>query len=163
MCTCAYFGSIVQTVLRNAIGPGESGELLARAAATPIAHLAGEHVNTGVESMQRLAERFVAAIEAADGAALDAIYTKDAVVWRNYDRLEQARDKNIAGIASFPKLFKSFKYAEIRRNFFEHGFVQQHVASGVKADGSGFRVPVYMVVTVRGDQIARIDEYFDSA
>jgi ketosteroid isomerase-like protein len=125
-------------------------------------HLAGEDMKTGVHSMRRLADRFVAAIETADVAALDAIYTKDAVVWHNYDRLEQARDRNIATIAMFPKLFESFTYADIRRNFFEHGFVQRHVASGIKMDGTAFRVPVCIVATVRGDQIARIDEYFDS-
>jgi hypothetical protein len=35
-------------------------------------------MKTAVHSMQRLAERFVAAIETADVAALDAIYTKNA-------------------------------------------------------------------------------------
>ncbi len=114
-------------------------------------------------SMQRLADRFVAAIEGADLKALDAIYTLDAVVWRNYDRREQPRDENIATIASFKRLFRSFRYAEIRRHFFERGFVQQLVASGVKASGESFRVPVCQVITVRGEQIARIDEYFDSA
>jgi hypothetical protein len=92
--------------------PGESGELLAQAAATPIAHLAGENVNTGVGSMLRLAERFVAAIEAADGAALDAIYTKDAVVWRNYDRLEQPREKKHCW---HRKLSEAVQVVQVRR------------------------------------------------
>jgi ketosteroid isomerase-like protein len=115
------------------------------------------------ESMGRLADRFVAAIEAADGAALDALYTTDAVIWRNYDRLEQPRNANIAGIAAFPTLFKSFRYTRIRRQFFDGGLVQQHVCSGVKLDGTRFEVPVCMVIAVRDGRIARIDEYFDSA
>ena len=56
-------------------------------------------MNAGTKSMVRLAERFVAAIETAHSAALDAIYTKDAVVWRNYDRLEQAREQSIARLS----------------------------------------------------------------
>ena len=115
------------------------------------------------ESMARLADRFVAAIEAADASALDAIYTTDAVIWRNYDRREQPRDANIAGIGAFPTLFKSFRYDSIRRQMFEGGFVQQHVCVGVKVDGTTFEVPVCMVVAVRGERIARVDEYFDSA
>jgi ketosteroid isomerase-like protein len=114
-------------------------------------------------SMARLADRFVAAVEAADGAALDAVYAADAVIWRNYDRLEQPRDANIAGIAAFPTLFKSFRYTKIRRHFFDGGFVQQHICSGVKMDGTRFEVPVCMVIAVRDGRIARIDEYFDSA
>lgn len=115
------------------------------------------------DSMKGLADRFVAAIENADRKLLDAIYTADAVVWHNYDDLEQSRDDNIAAISGYPKLFKSFAYANIRRAFFDGGFVQQHVARGVKASGQSFEVPVCMVVTVRGDRISRIDEYFDSA
>ena len=41
--------------------------------------------------------------------------------------------------------------------------MQQFVASGIKAGGESFRVPVCQVIAVRGGQIARIDEYFDSA
>jgi len=118
---------------------------------------------TDTASLQRLADRFVAAVESADLEALDAIYTPDALVWRNYDRREQPRDQNIATIVDFRRLFRSFKYADIRRHFFAHGFVQQLVASGVKASGESFRVPVCQVIAVRGQQIARIDEYFDSA
>ena len=114
-------------------------------------------------SMERLANRFVAAIESVDRPSLESIYAVDAVVWHNYDNLEQSREDNIAAIARHPELFKSFHYAHIRRAFFDGGFVQQHVARGVKSNGQTFEVPVCMVVTVRGDQIARIDEYFDSA
>jgi ketosteroid isomerase-like protein len=114
-------------------------------------------------AIRDLADRFVAALEAADVAALDALYAPDAVVWHNYDRIEQTRDRNIESIGRFPKQFRSIQFQNIRRSFFEGGFVQQHVAAGIKADGSAFHVPVCMVVTLRGKQIARVDEYFDSA
>ena len=115
------------------------------------------------DSMERLENRFVSAVESANCPSLESIYSADAVVWHNYDSLEQSRDDNIAAIAKHPKLFKSFRYANIRRAFFDGGFMQQHVARGVTSSGHAFEVPVCMVVTVRGDQIARIDEYFDSA
>ena len=118
---------------------------------------------TSRESMQRVADRFFAAIEAVDCETLDAIYTSDAVVWHNYDNIEQPRDANIAMLSNFRTMFKSFRYADIRREFFEGGFVQQHVCTGIKADGQPFEVPNCMVVTMRGEQIARIDDYFDSA
>jgi ketosteroid isomerase-like protein len=114
------------------------------------------------DSMRRLADRFVAAVESSDAQALDAIYARDAVIWRNYDRRAQPRDENIAGITEFPRLFKSFRYVDVRREFFPGGFVQQHVCKGVKANGDPFEVPVCMVIAVSGGRIARIDEYFDS-
>ena len=93
------------------------------------------------ESMEQLANRFFSAIENVDLKALDAIYTADAVVWHNYDNVEQPRDANIAMLSKFPTMFRSFKYANIRRAFFDGGFVQQHVVRGVKANGDAFAVP----------------------
>lgn len=117
----------------------------------------------GMTEMNRLADEFFGAIERADVKKIDALYTRDAVVWHNYDNREQPRDENIAMLKEFPRMFKSFKYENMRRNFFKGGFVQQHVCRGVKASGEAFQVPNCMVITVRGNQIARIDDYFDSA
>ena len=118
---------------------------------------------TNAESIDRLANRFFAAVEAADAKTLDGIYTADAVIWHNFDNYEQPREENLALLAQFPTMFKSFKYTEVRRRIFDHGFVQQHVARGVNAKGKPFELSACLVVSVRGDQIARIDEYFDSA
>jgi ketosteroid isomerase-like protein len=118
---------------------------------------------TNAESIDRLANRFFAAVEAADAKTLDEIYTADAVIWHNFDNYEQPRGDNLALLAQFPTMFKSFKYTEVQRRFFDHGFVQQHVVRGVNAIGKAFEIFACLVVTVRGDQIARIDEYFDSA
>jgi ketosteroid isomerase-like protein len=118
---------------------------------------------TNAESIDRLANRFFTAVEEMDGRTLDEIYTADAVIWHNYDNFEQPRADNLAMLAQFSTMFKSFKYTDVRRRFFDHGFVQQHVARGVKANGKPFDLFACMVVTVRGDQIARIEEYFDSA
>jgi ketosteroid isomerase-like protein len=115
------------------------------------------------EELDALANRFFAAIEAVDATTLDALYTPDAVVWHNYDNVEQPRADNIAMLASFPRMFREFRYAQIRRQFFPGGFVQQHVCRGVKVGGESFAVPNCMVVSVRGGRICRIDDYFDSA
>src|SRR5579871_5758721 len=98
------------------------------------------------ESMAGLANRFFAAIEAADTSTLDRLYTRDAVVWHNYDDVEQPRDDNIAMLGNFPKMFKEFRYTDIRRHYFQGGFVQQHVCKGTKANGEPFEVPNCMVV-----------------
>lgn len=110
-----------------------------------------------------LADRYFAAVEAADLETLRQIYAADAKIWHNYDNAEQSREANIATVATFPKLFKSFRCSEVRRSYFDGGFVQQHVVCGEKATGEPFAVPACMVVAVQDDQIVRVDEYFDSA
>ncbi len=115
------------------------------------------------DELDALASRFFAAIEAVDSGTLDALYTRAAVVWHNYDNVEQPRDDNIAMLASFPRMFREFRYADVRRQFFPGGFVQQHVCRGVKVSGESFAIPNCMVVSVRDGRICRIDDYFDSA
>jgi len=111
----------------------------------------------------QLAQRFSDAIEATDLQALEQIYAPDAVIWYNFDNSEHTRAENIAVIATFPRLFSAFKYTQVRRNYFEGGFVQQHVVRATRVSGESFAVPACMVVRVRGDRIVRLDEYFDSA
>ena len=110
-----------------------------------------------------LADRFCAAIETGDLQSLRSLYAIDAVIWHNYDGIETTAEQNIAVISTFPALFDSFSYTEIRRELFTGGFVQQHVCRGKKKTGETFAIPVCMVVRVRGQQISRVDEYFDSA
>jgi ketosteroid isomerase-like protein len=111
----------------------------------------------------QLADEYFAAVESADLDALQRIYAADAIIWHNYDNMETSKQANIAVVAAFPKLFKSFSCTDVRRAYFDGGFVQQHVVRGVKASGEPFAVPACMVVAVRGDEIVRVDEYFDSA
>ncbi len=115
------------------------------------------------KSINDLADRFFSAIEKGDRKALDEIYTSDAVVWHNNDNVDQPRDANIEMCLKFPTMFKSFGYFNIRRAFLDQGFVQQHAVRGVTKDGKAFEVHACMVITVRGNQIARIDDYLDSA
>jgi ketosteroid isomerase-like protein len=117
---------------------------------------------TEADSMNQLADKFFSAIERVDGKAIDEIYTPDAVVWHNYDNIPQSRADNMAMLARFPQMFQSFKYTDIRRSFYSGGFVQQHVARGTKTNGKHFDLFACMIITVRGNKIARIDEYFDS-
>ena len=113
--------------------------------------------------MRLLADRFFNAIEETDLPVIETIYAVDAVIWHNYDSVAQSRADNIAVLASFPKLFTEFKYCDINRHFFDDGFVQQHVLRGTAIDGADVALFACMIIAVRGDQIHRIDEYFDTA
>lgn len=113
--------------------------------------------------MDSLATRFYTAIEGGDAATLAALYTPDAVVWHNSDNREQPRAENLAMLATFKQMFSSFEYQNIRRTFFDGGFVQQHNVQGVTVRGEKFDVICCSIFTVRDNKIARIDEYLDTA
>ena len=110
-----------------------------------------------------LADSFFSAIENTDLAAMDIIYSPDAVVWHNHDNVAQPRAENIAHIAALRDRFPKFKYCDIRRRFFEGGFTQQHVLRGTTSDGFPFAIFACMIVEVRDGKITRIDEYLDTA
>jgi ketosteroid isomerase-like protein len=110
-----------------------------------------------------VADRFFAAIERNDLAVIGEIYAPDATVWHNYDGIGQSRADNLAVLASFPMLFETFKYCDVQRRFFEGGLVQQHVLQGTTKAGAQFALYACMIISIRGEQIWRIEEYFDSA
>ena len=79
--------------------------------------------------------------------------------------LERPNDKNttLAVLRWLQQNVRDLRYDVVRREELPGGYVQQHVLRGVAPDGSELRVPACMIVTVRDDHIARIDEYLDSA
>jgi len=52
---------------------------------------------------------------------------------------------------------------EVKCTVFDGGFVLQAVTIGTSADGRPVRVPTVLIVTVTNGQIARFEEYADSA
>src|SRR5262245_26501621 len=97
--------------------------------------MTGGRIAADAGALERLANRFVDALERSDRAAIESIYAPNLVVWHNFDNREQSRADNIANLMRFPQMFRQIAYEDIRRSFFEGGFVQQHVCRGIKASG----------------------------
>ncbi len=110
-----------------------------------------------------LAERLFRAIEAGDVDAVRELYSSDAVIWHNFDGVEQNVDDNLRVLGWMTSTFKVRSYDEVRRTVYEGGFVQQHVLRLTKADGTVVELPACIVATCTADHITRIDEYLDSA
>lgn len=110
-----------------------------------------------------VANALFAAIERRDVDAVAALYTDDAVIWHNFDRVEQPRDQNLAVLAWMTRHVDNLRYTDIQRHVIDGGFVQQHVLRGTAKNGAELEVPCCLVVRVDGEQIARIDEYLDTA
>lgn len=110
-----------------------------------------------------LAKRFFDAIEAGDIDAVADSYTEDAVIWHNFDGLEQSRADNLETLKGMVGRISDRLYDDRRVEVFEGGFVQQHVLRGTRKDGVRLSMPGVLVCQVRDGKISRIDEYLDSA
>jgi ketosteroid isomerase-like protein len=110
-----------------------------------------------------LAERFFNAIEAGDADIVADSYTDDAVIWHNFTRAEQSKADNLETLKGMMGRLSDRSYHDRRVHIIEGGFVQQHVLSGMRKDGSRVSMPGILVCHVKGGKIARIEEYLDSA
>jgi ketosteroid isomerase-like protein len=118
---------------------------------------------TAANDMNVLADRIMRAIEQGDLETVTACYTPDARIWHNFDGLEQSVGENLKVMRWMEKRLKNRKYEIVSRHAFDGGYVQQHVLTGTLNDGTAFRMPACLVVTVRDGRIARLEEYLDSA
>lgn len=114
------------------------------------------------DEIDGLATRFFAAIEAGDIDTVAAIYADDAVIWHNYDQVEQAAVDNLRTLAFVVRTVAGRSYDDISRVVLDDGFVQQHVLRGT-APGGPLEVPAMMRVWVADGRITRLDEYLDTA
>lgn len=113
--------------------------------------------------IQALADRFFAAIEAGDIAAVSDCYAEDAVIWHNDDKLETDKAANLKVLSRFIRFAPKRTYANRRVIVFETGFVQQHVLIAERADGKRLELPACLICQVAEGRITRLDEYLDSA
>lgn len=109
-----------------------------------------------------LADRFMAAIEVGDAAAVEACYAPDAVIWHNTDGLEQDVAANLKTLRGLIAVTTSRRYLDRRVRTFPGGFVQQHVLAAERPGKPDLRLPAVLVCAVQDGRITRLDEYFDS-
>ena len=109
-----------------------------------------------------VADAFNAAIKAHSEAALAAVYADDAVIWNNATQADMTKADNVAVLGSVFRIASELEYVDVRRELIDGGFVQMHKLVGTFNDG--VKMPdlhACLIVKTRGDQIVRIDEYFD--
>ena len=114
------------------------------------------------EEIDALATRFFAAIESGDIDTVRATYADDAVIWHNFDQVEQGKDDNLRTLAYVVRTVSGRRYDEVRRVVLDDGFVQQHILRGT-APGGSLEVPAMLRVWVADGRITRLDEYLDTA
>lgn len=110
-----------------------------------------------------LADRFFAAIEAGDIAAVRGLYADDAVIWHNFSGSGQSPDENVRVLAWMCARTVARRYEVTRREPVAGGFMQSHVLHLELADGQRLGMPACLLVTVADGRIARLEEYLDPA
>jgi ketosteroid isomerase-like protein len=111
-----------------------------------------------------VADRLFTAIERGDRAAVEVLWDDDVLVWKSAEPEEQAKKRALRVIAWFMDITTSRRYEILDRQFFDGGFVQQHVLHATGKGGGSISLRVCIVIKVgTTGLITKIDEYFDPA
>ena len=113
--------------------------------------------------IRAVATRFFDAVESGDVETVLAIYHPDVVVWHNTDNIEKNRDTNLEVLRGFVVRAPERHYTNRRLEVFPGGFVHQHLLKAKQPDGRVLELAACVICKVEGEQIVRLDEYFDSA
>ena len=105
-----------------------------------------------------------AAIEKGDAAAVEALWDDDVLVWKSAEPEDQIKKRALRVIFWFMDTTTERRYEILDRQFFDGGFVQQHVLHATGRNGGSISMRVCIVIKVGANGlISRIDEYFDPA
>jgi ketosteroid isomerase-like protein len=111
-----------------------------------------------------VAQRLFAAIEGGDADAVGALWDDDVLVWKSAEPQEQVKSRALRVIFWFMDATTERRYEILDRQFFDGGFVQQHVLHATGRNGGSISMRVCIVIKVGANGlISRIDEYFDPA
>ena len=116
-----------------------------------------------VADIDAIADRLFRAIENGDIATVQQLWADDVVVWKVADR-GRDRVRALRVIGWFVDATTERRYEILERQFFEGGFVQQHILHANGRNGGSISMRVCIVIKVGANGlISRIDEYFDPA
>jgi uncharacterized protein len=87
----------------------------------------------------------------------------DAVMWHNYDPVEQPAAQAAANLAAMQAALPDCRFEEVRVHGAGAVSVAQYVFAATLPDGSSVRAPGCFIVHERDGLIVRIEEYMDSA
>ncbi|CAM3288660.1 nuclear transport factor 2 family protein [Mycobacterium frederiksbergense] len=111
-----------------------------------------------------VANRLFDAIERGAYADIEALWADDVAVWHSGDPADNDREPALKVIRWFLRITTTRRYEILDRQFFDGGFVQQHVLHADATHGASIHLRVCIVIKVGADgRITRIDEYFDPA
>jgi ketosteroid isomerase-like protein len=119
---------------------------------------------TDVPAIESVADALFVAIERTDIAAIEALVDTDVAVWHAGDRRDNDRSRALRVLTWFIDISIERHYEILDRQFFDTGFVQQHILHATGTNGAVLSLRVCIVIKLgENGLISRIDEYFDPA
>jgi ketosteroid isomerase-like protein len=111
-----------------------------------------------------VADRLFEAIANSDIVTVKQLFSEEVLVWHSGDTRDSAKDRAAKIIDWFINTTTGRRYEVLDRQFFDGGFVQQHILHADGRNGRSIHMRVCIVIKVGADGlITRIDEYFDPA
>ena len=107
------------------------------------------------------ADEFYRALTSGDTAACAQMFAVGAVVWHNYDLVEQSPAEALAPVAAMSALLPRFEVVE--RLMLSDGWLQQHRFHFAFPDGDELVLAAIQRTRLRDGLISRVDEYMDTA
>jgi ketosteroid isomerase-like protein len=119
---------------------------------------------TDAAAITDVADRLFEAIEQSDIAMVQQLWNSDVTVWKTGEPRDRDKERALRVIAWFVNTTTDRRYEILDRQFFDGGFVQQHILHANGRNGGSIQMRVCIVIKVGTDGlITRIDEYFDPA
>jgi ketosteroid isomerase-like protein len=113
-----------------------------------------------------VANQLFNAIERGDFEAVERLWTDDVLVWHSGDPKDNQRARALRVIRWFMDATSRRSYEILDRQFFDGGFVQQHVLRASRSDDGSVSMEMRVCIVIKVNAhglITRIDEYFDPA
>ena len=115
-------------------------------------------------TVEDVADVLFAAIEGGDAAAVEALWDDDVLVWKSAEPEERVKKRALRVIFWFMETTTERRYEILDRQFFDGGFVQQHILHATSRRGGSIALRVCLVIKLgTNGLITKIDEYFDPA
>jgi ketosteroid isomerase-like protein len=115
-------------------------------------------------TVAEVADRLFAAIESGDADTVEKMWDDDVLVWKSAEPEDQVKTRALRVIFWFMGTTTERRYEILDRQFFDDGFVQQHILHATSRKGGSIALRVCIVIKVGANGlITKIDEYFDPA
>jgi len=115
-------------------------------------------------TVAEVADRLFAAIESGDADTVEKMWDDDVLVWKSAEPEDQVKTRALRVIFWFMETTTERRYEILDRQFFDGGFVQQHILHATSRKGGSIALRVCIVIKLGANGlITKIDEYFNPA
>jgi ketosteroid isomerase-like protein len=110
-----------------------------------------------------LAKRFIDCLGEGDVEGARNCFHEDAEIWHDFDGKTQTREENLATLVFMMSRTKKREYEILRLEEIQGGYLQRHTLHVTSHSDETYSAEALVIVTVKDDKIARIEEFLNPA